>query len=28
MANKIIPYRRDLKKRAQEFRKNQTPAEQ
>lgn len=28
MANKIIPYRGDLKKRAQEFRKNQTPAEE
>ncbi len=28
MANKIIPYRRDLKKRAQEFRKNQTDAEE
>ena len=27
MANKIIPYRRDLKKRAQELRKNQTQAE-
>jgi len=28
MANKIIPYRSDLKKRAQELRKNQTPSEQ
>ncbi|PKP39782.1 MAG: DNA methylase [Bacteroidetes bacterium HGW-Bacteroidetes-13] len=28
MANRIIPYRKDLKLLAQELRKNQTPAEQ